>query len=156
MPEVTIDDIVGSLDSLYKSTSPILFFDAWYEYKDDPNVLFIHYSDLFKNQEKYVKMIADFIGIKDLPEEALQKVLRRTSLPFMKQKNDRYVGMTGRDQSISMLKKVKEGGKLIRKGGVGTGRMMMSPETSQKLYEIGLKTLGKEKLKILEDGFEAA
>ena len=115
-PTTDLDEILPELNTTYKVVSPFEFFKAWMEYKDESNVLLLHYSDVFNSKRKYIKKIADFIGV-EISEEGLNQVESRTSVAWMKKNNNRYRHLAGPNKDISMLGDVN----MVRSGGIGGG-----------------------------------
>ena len=48
---------------------------GWYEHRDSPNILFVKYEDMVKEQHKSVWAIAEFLGIEDVTEELVERVI---------------------------------------------------------------------------------
>lgn len=143
-----VDEVIDSQLGRFEMMAPIPFFKEWYEYKDDPNVLLLHYADVFKDQNKYIRLIADFIGLKDITEEGFREVERRTTVEFMKSHNHRYTHIAGRNRNTSLL----SADALVRKGGIGTSKRGMTEEQSKRIHEIALEYLGPNLTNLLEHG----
>ena len=153
---VTVDLMIEKAKTSMHNFLVFHFFQTWYEYKDEPNVLLLHYSDVFKDQRKYVKKIADFIGVSSITEEALDEVLERVSVQFMKKRNDKYRHLAGRNQDLYLLKDPRELGGLVREGGVNKSKKAFTEEQLTAIHRIGVDTLGQEMAKTLELGFDAS
>lgn len=61
---------------------------TFWEHKDEPNVLFVHYDDLKADLEKEVRRIAAFLAIA-IDEKKLPGILERCSFAWMKANSDR-------------------------------------------------------------------
>jgi len=59
------------------------FLASYWELRDQPNVLFVHYNDLKADTEKEVRRIAAFLGI-PIDEKHLPGILERCSFDWMK------------------------------------------------------------------------
>ena len=131
------------------------FFKSWYELKDQENVLVLHYTNVFKNPRKYLKIIADFIGIRDITEEGLNIVEKRTSIDFMRNRNEKYRYQI-LPSKMYILKDPKEiGGKgLIKRGGVNKTRDILTADQMSLLHQFGVNSIGRELVDLLENGFE--
>ena len=64
------------------------FLATYWEYRDEPNVLFVHYDDLKADLEKEVRRIAGFLSI-PIDERDLPGILERCSFAWMKTNADR-------------------------------------------------------------------
>ena len=64
------------------------FLATYWELRDRPNVLFVHYDDLKADLEKEVRRIAGFLGI-PIDEKLLPGILERCSFSWMKANADR-------------------------------------------------------------------
>lgn len=64
------------------------FLTTYWELRDQPNVLFVHYDDLKADLEKEVRRIAAFLGIA-IDENHLPGILERCSFNWMKTNADR-------------------------------------------------------------------
>lgn len=109
------------------------FLAAWWPLRREPNVLFLHFSDMKRDHEGSVRRIAEFIGA-DPDEETWPKVLEHASFGWMKRHEDKFEARTaGR---IPIL----ETGAMIRKGETGQAAVDgMTPEISAHLREAGAR-----------------
>ena len=148
-PTTDLDEILPELNTTYKVVSPFEFFKAWMEYKDESNVLLLHYSDVFNSKRKYIKKIADFIGV-EISEEGLNQVESRTSVAWMKKNNNRYRHLAGPNKDISMLGDVN----MVRSGGIGDGNKGLTKSQKEIIREMGIYELGPELFELMEKGFE--
>ncbi|HEY2774305.1 MAG TPA: sulfotransferase domain-containing protein [Candidatus Binatia bacterium] len=64
------------------------FLNGYWELRDQPNVLFVHFDDLKANLEGEVRRIAAFLGI-PIDEKRLPGILERCSFAWMKSHADR-------------------------------------------------------------------
>ncbi|CUK17419.1 Glycolipid sulfotransferase [Ruegeria denitrificans] len=107
------------------------FLAAWWPLRNEPNVLFLHFSDMKSDHQGSIRKIAEFIG-EELTEEQWANVLEFTSFPWMKANEGKFEGRTASE--IPIL----NSGAMIRKGAVGEARMDgMTEEISQHLREVG-------------------
>jgi len=69
---------------------------AWWERKDRPNVLLLHYRNLRQDPSAVIQQIAQFLEIPVTPE-LLQTVLHKSSLEYMTNPSrpEKYVGLVG-------------------------------------------------------------
>ncbi len=107
------------------------FLAAWWPLRNEPNVLFLHFSDMKSDHQGSIRKIAEFIG-EELNEEQWANVLEFTSFPWMKANEGKFEGRTASE--IPIL----NSGAMIRKGAVGEARMDgMTEEISRHLREVG-------------------
>ena len=64
---------------------------TWWEIRDWPNILFVHYNDLKKDIRGQMKEIADFLGI-EVKEEVLDQLVKNVHIDNMRKKGDLYLG----------------------------------------------------------------
>jgi len=104
---------------------------AWWPYRNDPNVLVLHYNDLKRDLKTQLVRIANFIEVQ-VPEAAWPKIEEKVGLPWMKAHEHIFkydVPFTG----FGNVMKDDEGS-MIRSGGVGDGKDKLSPE-QEKIWE---------------------
>jgi len=99
------------------------YVNSWWPYRNDPNVLLLHYSDVRKDLKGTVTKVAQFMDVKLTPTET-SKVTKRCSLEHMK-KVDRFsYNMplnTDGDLWDNEKDTIMHPGSMTVKGGVGTG-----------------------------------
>lgn len=69
------------------------FLMSYWQFRDEPNVLFVHYDDLKANLEAEVRRIAAFLGI-PIDETKLPGILERCSFQWMRS-NSEQIGDLG-------------------------------------------------------------
>lgn len=132
------------------------YFDhvlGWYEHRNDPNVLFLHYEDMKVQPRESVLKIAKFLGQSyhdRLLEDAtyLENVLRYSDVSAMKQyTNDSLVQFFSKPLHADGEDEVPEGlklfhkathdrpgeAKLVRKGIVGDWKSHLTPDMNERL-----------------------
>lgn len=57
---------------------------GWWDIRELPNLLLVHYNDLKADKKREIKRIAEFLDIA-VPEEKWANILRRTSFEYMKE-----------------------------------------------------------------------
>lgn len=100
---------------------------AWWPYRSDPNVLFMHYSDVRKDLKKWVSKIAKFVEV-DLTSDELDLVTQRCTIEHMRKVNRfKYRLPLNTDTSIwdKEVDQIVKDGKMTNKGGVGTGEVLL-------------------------------
>ena len=111
----------GTLYDLYFG-----YMKRWWPYRNDPNVLLLHYADAKKDLNSTVSKLAQFVGVELSPAEH-KEVTRRCDIKHMKTISDKfdYIQWAG-DGS-----KIVNSGSLIRTGGVGEGKAFFTAEMQQ-------------------------
>jgi len=108
--------------------NPFDYAMAWWPYRNDPNVLLLHYTNVRRDLKGHVIKIAKFLGVK-LSKRELKVVTERCGLPHMKKKSDlfRVKMVLNQDEGWDNDKTfITTPGALTNKGGVGTGAAMFS------------------------------
>lgn len=101
---------------------PQFFFEYtrdWWGFRNEPNVLLLHFADLKKDLNASVRRLAKFLEL-DVPEDAMKVVLQKASYKYMKEHHQTKVQVCvakwpGANHSICS---VDEGGH-INKGEIG-------------------------------------
>lgn len=105
------------------------FLDAWWPLRAEPNVLFLHYSDMKHEHEATVRTIAKFLGI-DLTTAQWGAILQYTSFRWMKEHEEKFEART--TGKVPILRT----GAMIRRGETGSARTDgMTDEIAQHLRE---------------------
>jgi hypothetical protein len=108
------------------------FLAAWWQFRNEPNVLFLHFSDMKRDHEGAARKIAEHIGAEPT-EDQWQSILEYTSFPWMKANESKFEGGTlGGEVPVLMR------GAMIRKGEAGQAKADgMTDKISQHLREVG-------------------
>jgi aryl sulfotransferase len=108
------------------------FLSTYWELRDQPNVLFVHYNDLKADLEKEVRRIAAFLGI-PIDEKHLPGILERCSFQWMKTNSDR----------IGDLEDLFKGGgqTFFFKGTNGRWRDVLTPAELERYDELSRRTM---------------
>ncbi len=107
------------------------FLAAWWPLRDEPNVLFMHYSDMKRDHEASIRKIAKFLGAEPGGDQ-WPTILENTSFPWMKQHESKFEARTA--GKVPILKS----GAMIRKGQVGEAKSDgMTDEISRHLRNVG-------------------
>ncbi|XP_013772090.1 sulfotransferase 1C4-like isoform X1 [Limulus polyphemus] len=101
----------------------------FWEHHNDPNVLFLHYEDLYTDPRAGVKEIASFFG-KILSEEEIEKVIDHCSFNNM----SKNPSTSQIDQENSAERIVGES-KFFRKGKVGDWKSYFTEEMDQRMNQ---------------------
>jgi|EP01082_Thalassiosira_pseudonana_P003311 hypothetical protein len=110
------------------------YIQKWWKYKDDPNVLLLHYADVRKDLKGNVAKVAEFVGV-ELNEEELDVVTERCGIDHMKRVNRfNYLMPLNKDTGRWDAKHdfILKDGKLIQTGQVGKGASAFTEEAVAK------------------------
>jgi hypothetical protein len=131
-PPAAVKDMLpsGPLKELYFG-----YVKKWWEYRNDPNVLFMHYADVRKDLKGYVSKIAKFLDV-DLNENELDVVTQRCSIEHMKTLPDKfgYKLPLNLDKGLWDLEKddIIKSGAMVNKGEVGKGKTKFHPKVVEQ------------------------
>ena len=105
------------------------YVKKWWPYRNDPNVLLMHYADVRKDLKGHVSKLAKFLDV-ELTESELETVTERCGIDHMKEKADqlRYLMPLNTDGGHWDVWKdhiVTKGG-MTRHGRVNTGGKIFS------------------------------
>ena len=105
---------------------------SWWNIRDLPNVLLVHFNDMKADLKAEMKRIADFLEI-DVPEDRWPTYLEHCSLNYMKEEAAK----------VEIMDQIFEGGgrTFIYKGTNGRWRDVLSPEEIKKCDEIAAQNL---------------
>ena len=111
------------------------YVKKWWEYRNDPNVLFMHYADVRKDLKGHVAKIAKFLEV-DLNEEELDVVTQRCSIEHMKTIPDKF----GYKMPLSLDKGLWDAdndfivktGSMVNSGQVGKGGAKFHPKVVEQ------------------------
>lgn len=107
------------------------FLAAWWPLRHEPNVMFIHFSDMKRDHEASIRKIAAFLGTEQTDDQ-WTKILEYTSFPWMKQNEDKF------EASTAGKVRILNSGAMIRQGEVGKAKADgMTDEISRHLRAAG-------------------
>jgi aryl sulfotransferase len=107
------------------------FLAAWWQLRNEPNVMFIHFADMKKDHEGSVRKIAGFIG-EEPSDNQWAKILEYTSFPWMKQHESMFEASTA--GKVPIL----QSGAMMRKGEAGAAKADgMTDEISNHMRSVG-------------------
>ena len=100
------------------------YVKKWWPYRNDPNVMLLHYSDARRDLRGHVAKIANFLDVV-LTDEELDKVTERCGIEHMKKlsKFD-YLMPLNKDKGLWDVHKdtIVNSGTLVDTGDVGMGK----------------------------------
>lgn len=100
------------------------YVKKWWPYRNDPNVLLLHYSDVRRDLKGYIAKIARFLEV-ELTEEELEIITERCSIEHMRKVNKfKYLMPLNTDKRVWDVNTdtILKSGTLVNKGEIGKGR----------------------------------
>lgn len=109
---------------------------AWWPLRNEPNVLFVHFSDLKRDPGTTIRTIAEFLDF-EVTDDQWPSVLEHSSFEWMKAQEDKFELRSVSDMEIL------NPGAMIRKGQVGaSAEDGITPAISAAIAGIGEEILG--------------
>jgi hypothetical protein len=102
--------------------------ESWWPHRADPNVLHLRYEELAADLEGCIRKVARFLGV-TLEEDRMGTILEKCSFAYMKQHDDCF------DVRLPLFDRSAARPNFIRKGVVGDGRVVLTPEVQAALGE---------------------
>ena len=106
---------------------------TWWDYKDYPNVLLVHYTQLVNNFENEVKRIAQFIEA-DVANLNMDKIKNNCSFIYMKDHADQFVPFNGKHMTDAKA--------FFHEGPERDSKKAISPEQMAKFDKMALERMG--------------
>ena len=128
------DSSPESVVEILTETAPQAYFEhakSWWAFRDQPNVLLVHFSDLKHFPREVIQRIAQFLEI-DLPLQLLDEVVRKSSMAYMSNASNaaKYVFKAGRPGAPVL---VVPPGAHVKGGGRSDGaKNFFTPEMEAK------------------------
>jgi len=120
---------------------------SWYQHRNDPNVLWIHYEDLKHDLRFCIEKIAEFINI-PLAKEELTRVHDFCTFAYMSKHDDKFsadVMLEGIAKAIEADRWDPNCGMVRKDGGkIGEGRKSIGPKLKELIDDRWADTVGKE------------
>ncbi|GFT29376.1 hypothetical protein NPIL_572501 [Nephila pilipes] len=117
---------------------------SYLDHKDDDNLLLISYEKLHANRKEEILRIAKFLGEEyarsiSENESILNSIIEKTSFNHMKSNLSASIPMISKEDKCAGLKPKKID--FFRKGTVGDGKNLLSPEQMKHLKDIASKSM---------------
>lgn len=119
----SFSDIIDTLrDGNFPYGDPIEYVADWWKFKDNPNILFVHYEDMKKHLKTSIKKVSKFLEV-IIEDEYVDEIVKNTTFEAMKV-NDatNYSSEESFNLSISPF---------MRKGVVGDWKNYFTNEQSE-------------------------
>ena len=101
---------------------------SWWPHRADPNVLHLRYEELAADLEGSIRKVARFLDV-TLEEDRMGAILEKCSFAYMKLHGDRF------DVRVPFFDRSAPRPGFIRRGVVGDGRDVLTPEVQAALGE---------------------
>lgn len=112
----------------------------WWPYRNDPNVLLLHFADLKKDLPGILRKIATFVGV-NVPAQAWPLIEEKCSFPWMQENEEIFkYDITSKYYTGNVMNSEK--GSMIRKGAVGDGKGKLTADQEKKWQELNDKFFG--------------
>lgn len=116
---------------------------SWWELKDQPNVLLVHYSKLINDFENEVKRLAKFVGA-DVDNLNMEKIKAHCDFQYMKNNADSYVPFNG--------KHMTDAKSFFHEGPARDSTKIISPEKIAQFDKLAVEKMGAECAKWMQSG----
>ena len=113
----------GTLGGVYFN-----YAKEWWPYRNEPNVLMLHYADAVKDLGGTIAKLADFLDVK-LSSEEKAKVTEKCGMPYMKRNTHMFnYALPLNPEYNAQDKRIMVSGSLTRKGGLGEGKAIFTDD----------------------------
>ncbi|KAG9500548.1 hypothetical protein J7337_009029 [Fusarium musae] len=119
---------------------------GWWEHRDQPNLLLVHFNDLKADLEGGIKRIAKFLEIPDMPEDKFKDVVEHSTFDWMKE----HAHLAAPPQAeVAWVNGAKD---FVYKGTNSRWKDVLSEEDCKVYEERAKKELGEECSNWLQHG----
>jgi aryl sulfotransferase len=136
-------DIHGFFERWITDAPPLRYLASWWDLRDEPNVLLVHYNDLQADLEGEMRRVAGFLDI-DIPEALWAGVVERCTFERMREEAEK----------IGDFQRLFEGGaeSFLFKGANGRWRGVLTEGELQRYQDRVQELLTPEAANWLEHG----
>jgi aryl sulfotransferase len=136
-------DIHGFFERWITDAPPLRYLASWWDLRDEPNVLLVHYNDLQADLEREMRRVAGFLDI-DIPEALWAGVVERCTFERMREEAEK----------IGDFQRLFEGGaeSFLFKGANGRWRGVLTEGELQRYQDRVQELLAPEAANWLEHG----
>jgi aryl sulfotransferase len=136
-------DIHGFFERWITDAPPLRYLASWWDLRDEPNVLLVHYNDLQADLEREMRRVAGFLDI-DIPEALWAGVVERCTFERMREEAEK----------IGDFQRLFEGGaeSFLFKGANGRWRGVLTEGELQRYQDRVQELLAQEAANWLEHG----
>lgn len=126
----------GVPENIMQNCSWWAFLTSWWEVKEKPNVLWLHYEDMRRDHPGSVRRIASFLGYGD--DALIDTAIRHSTFDFMKEHEahfDEHVWKAKRNAACGLEDPKAGQGSSKVMHGKGSRRALLSQETIAMFHE---------------------
>jgi aryl sulfotransferase len=136
-------DIHGFFERWITDAPPLRYLASWWDLRDEPNVLLVHYNDLQADLEGEMRRVAGFLDI-DIPAALWPEVVERCTFERMREDADK----------VGNFQRLFEGGaeSFLFKGANGRWRGVLTEGELQRYQDRVQELLAQEAANWLEHG----
>jgi aryl sulfotransferase len=136
-------DIHGFFERWITDAPPLRYLASWWDLRDEPNVLLVHYNDLQADLEGEMRRVAAFLKI-DIPAALWPEVVERCTFERMREEAEK----------IGDFQRLFEGGaeSFLFKGANGRWRGVLTEGELQRYQDRVQELLAQEAANWLEHG----
>jgi aryl sulfotransferase len=136
-------DIHGFFERWITDAPPLRYLASWWDLRDEPNVLLVHYNDLQADLEGEMRRVAGFLDI-DIPAALWPEVVERCTFERMREEAEK----------IGDFQRLFEGGaeSFLFKGANGRWRGVLTEGELQRYQDRVQELLAQEAANWLEHG----
>jgi aryl sulfotransferase len=136
-------DIHGFFERWITDAPPLRYLASWWDLRDEPNVLLVHYNDLQADLEGEMRRVAAFLNI-DIPAALWPEVVERCTFERMREEAEK----------IGDFQRLFEGGaeSFLFKGANGRWRGVLTEGELQRYQDRVQELLAQEAANWLEHG----
>ena len=120
---------------------------SWWQLRDEPNVLLLHYSELKKDLPGQIARLAEFFSI-DPKSLRMEAIVEHCSFDYMSERAEKMAPFGGKHMSSAKA--------FFHKGLKRDHRTELSPEQVRRFDRVALEKLGEECAHWLETGESAS
>jgi len=127
--EARLKDLLpgGMLDHIYFE-----YVKNWWPYRNEKNVLMLHYSDAIKDLDGTVTKLADFLDVK-LSKNEHTNVVQKCGMKHMKANTHLFnYALPLNPEWRETSKQIMVSGSLTRKGGIGEGHNVFTDQQATR------------------------
>lgn len=145
-PEKSSGDIAADAEKMLKDLLPggildhlyFKYVKEWWSFKEEPNVLLLHYADMKADLSASVAKISDFIGVQLTPTQH-DIIIKKGSFSHMKAISNQFDIKLPLNSDLDCIMK---SGAVIRKGQNGDGKIVFNAEQQARWKEAENKEFG--------------
>lgn len=144
--DYVLDLFLGDAMRYHNPQSHFKYVGGWWQARNEPNVLLLHYSDALKDLAGTVSKMAKFLNI-GLTRQQESIIRKRCGFAHMKQIDDKFAYRLPLNKRFGEFKVFAKGG-IVNRGGTGHGQREFTPEQVQRFLDAEEKDYGGDQVLI--------